>query len=76
MQVVVATGGLHIGERSVETLLVGKPEGRRPPGRHRFREEDDIKVDLKEIRWECLDWIHLARDRDRWCAVMNTVTNF
>jgi hypothetical protein len=37
MRVAVATGGLYTGERSVETLLVGKPEERIPPGRHRFR---------------------------------------
>jgi len=37
MQVFVAKGGLYTGERSAETLLVGKPEGRRQPGRHRFR---------------------------------------
>jgi len=37
MQVVVAKGGWYIGERSAETLLVEKPERRRPPGRHKFR---------------------------------------
>jgi hypothetical protein len=37
MQVFVATGSLYIGERSAETLLLGKPEGRIPPERHRFR---------------------------------------
>jgi hypothetical protein len=32
-------------------------------------------VDLREIRWEGLDWIDLAQDRDKWCAVVNTVMN-
>jgi len=32
-------------------------------------------MDLREIRWEFVDWMHLAQDRDRWQAVMNTVMN-
>jgi len=38
--------------------LVGKPEGKRPLGRTRHRWEDNVRMDLKEIGWECLDWIH------------------
>jgi hypothetical protein len=40
---------------------------------HRW--EDNIRMDLREIWWEGLDWIHLAEDRDQWRAVMNTVMN-
>jgi hypothetical protein len=32
-------------------------------------------VDLKEMRWEDMDWIHLAEDRDKWQAVVNIVIN-
>jgi hypothetical protein len=44
--------------------LVGKPEGKRPLGRPVRRLEDNIRMDLREIRWESVDWIHLAQDRD------------
>jgi hypothetical protein len=38
----------------------GKPEGRRPLGRPRRRWEDNIKMDLAEIGFGDVDWIHLA----------------
>jgi hypothetical protein len=37
--------------------------------------EDNIKMDLREIRFWDVDWIHLAHDRDRWRALVNTVMN-
>jgi hypothetical protein len=43
---------------------VGKPEGKRPLGRPRRRWVDNIKTDLREIEWDCMDWIDLAQDRD------------
>jgi hypothetical protein len=55
--------------------LVGKPEGRRPLGRSRRRWEDNIKIDLVEVRWGDKDWINLAQDRDRWRALVNAVMN-
>jgi hypothetical protein len=42
------------------------------PGR---REEDNIRMDLRETGWECVDWIHLAQDRVQWRAVVSTVMN-
>jgi hypothetical protein len=33
---------------------------------------DYIKTDLTEIRWDSMDWINLAHNRDQWQAVMNT----
>jgi hypothetical protein len=54
---------------------VGKPEGKRPLGRPRSRWEDNIKFDLKEIRWGGMDWILLAQDRDQGRALVNTVMN-
>jgi hypothetical protein len=59
----------------VYRVLVGKPEGRRPLGRPRRRWEDNIKMDLQEIRYEGVDWIELAQDRDRWRALVNSVMN-
>jgi hypothetical protein len=40
---------------------------------HKLKWEDNIKMDLREIRWCRMDWIHLAQDRDQWIAVVNTV---
>jgi len=37
--------------------LVGKPEGKRPPGRRRHRWDDNIKMDLQEVGWRDMDWI-------------------
>jgi hypothetical protein len=44
-------GRLHAWERSAYKVLVGKPERKRPLGRHRHRFEDNIKMGLREIRW-------------------------
>jgi hypothetical protein len=44
-------------------------------GRPRRRREDNIKIDLREIGFGDVDWIHLAQDRDTWQAVVNTVMN-
>jgi hypothetical protein len=42
----------RIGERrGAYRILVGRPEGRRPLGRPRFRWEDNIKMDLEEVGW-------------------------
>jgi hypothetical protein len=61
--------------RNVYRVLVGKPEGKRLLGRPRRRWEDGIKMDLREIGWEGVEWIHLAQDRDRWRAVVSAVMN-
>jgi hypothetical protein len=54
----------RMGEkRGAYRILVGRPEGRRPLGRPRRRWEDNIKMDLEEVRWG-MDWIELAQDRD------------
>jgi hypothetical protein len=57
-------------------ILVGKPEGKRPIGRSRRRWECNIKMDLREIGWDGMDWIHLAQDWDQWGALVNMVINF
>jgi hypothetical protein len=66
----------RMGEgRHVYRVLVGKPEGKRPLERPRRRWEDGIKMDLMEIGWGGVEWIHLAQDRDSWRAVVNAVMN-
>jgi hypothetical protein len=62
-------------ERKVYKVVVGKPEGRRPSGRPRCRWEDGVRMDLKEIGLEGVDWIRLAQDIDRWWAVVSAVMN-
>jgi hypothetical protein len=53
-------------KRNAYRLLVGKPEGKRPLGRPRRRWVDNIKMDLGEIGWGGVDWIGLAKDKDKW----------
>ena len=66
----------RMGEgRGVHRVLVGKPEGKRPLGRHRSRWEDNIKMDLQEVGGGCGDWMELARDRGRWRALVSTLMN-
>jgi hypothetical protein len=61
--------------RNAYNILVGKPEGKRPPGRPRCRWEVNITMYLMQIWWEGVDWMHLAEDRNQWRAVMNTEMN-
>jgi hypothetical protein len=59
----------------VYRVLVGKREGKEPLGETRRRLEDNIKMNLQEVGCEGMDWIDMARDRDRWRAVVNAVMN-
>jgi hypothetical protein len=54
---------------------VGKPEGKRPLGTPRRRWVDNIRMDLGEVGWGDVDWNGLAKDRNRWRAVVNSVLN-
>jgi len=66
----------RMGEgRGVYRVLVGKPEGRRPLGRPRPRREDNIRMDLREVGYGCVDWMELGQDRDRWRALVSAVMN-
>jgi hypothetical protein len=59
--------------RGVYRVLVGKPEGKRPLETPRRRWDDNIKMDLREIGIDGMNWIRLAQDRVRWRPFVNTV---
>jgi len=50
-------------------ILVGKSEGGLR-GRHRRRWEENVRMDLTEIGWEGVEWMHLTQDRDKWRALV------
>jgi hypothetical protein len=54
-----------MGETRNADILVGTPEGKRPLGRYEHRSEGDIKMDIIDTKWESVDWIHLAEDREQ-----------
>jgi hypothetical protein len=62
-------------KRNAYRLLMGKPEGTRSLGRPRRRWVDNIRMDLGEVGWGDVDWFDLAKDRNRWRALVNSVLN-
>jgi hypothetical protein len=61
--------------RNTYRILVRKPKGKRPRERARRRCKNNIKTDLREVRWDGVDWIHLSQDRDEWWVAVKTVMN-
>jgi hypothetical protein len=61
--------------RNAYSVLVGKPEGKRPLGRPRRRWVDNIRMNLGGVGWGDVDWIGLAKDRNRLRAIVNSVLN-
>jgi hypothetical protein len=57
-------------KRNACKILVGKPEAKRPR-----RCVDNIKMYLRELGWDGMDWVYLAQNRDQWRALVNTVMN-
>jgi hypothetical protein len=62
-------------KRNAYRLLVGKPYRKRPLGRPNRRWVDHIRMNLGEVEWGDVDWIGLAKDRNRWRALVNSVLN-
>jgi hypothetical protein len=58
-----ACGAYVGGERHIQVLM-GKPDGKKPMGRPRHIWDDDIKINLQELRYGSMDWTELAQDRD------------
>jgi hypothetical protein len=66
----------RMGEKTnAYRLLVGKLEGKRPLGRPRRRWVDNVRMHLGEVGWGGVNWIGLAKDRNRWRALVNSVLN-
>jgi len=53
----------------------GEAEVKRPLGRPRRRWDDNIKMDLQDVKCRGMDWIELAKDGDTWRALVNAVMN-
>jgi len=65
-----------MGERrGLYRVFVWKPEGKRPLGRPRRRWKDNIKMGIQGVECESMEWIDLAKDRDRLRAFLNAVMN-
>jgi hypothetical protein len=62
-------------KRNAYMIFVGKPEGKRPLGRPRYRWADSIKMDLRVIGWDCVEWIDMDHGRDQQRALVNMVFN-
>jgi hypothetical protein len=55
--------------------LVAKPEEKRPRGKTRFRWEINIRLNVREVGWEGVDWINLAQDRNHRWGLLKTLIN-
>jgi len=64
-----------VERRGVYSVLVGKPEEKRPLGSPRHRWDDNIKMHLQEVECGGMDWIDQVQDSDRWLALVNAVMN-
>jgi hypothetical protein len=52
-------------KKNAYKISVGKPEGKRPVGRTRRRWVDYIRMDLRDIEWDGVDWIDVTQDVDQ-----------
>jgi hypothetical protein len=57
------------------TTLYGRREWKKPLGRSRHGKENDMKMNLKEVGSEGVEWIHLAQDVANWGVLMNVIMN-
>jgi hypothetical protein len=59
--------------RNAYNILIGKTKGKRPLGKPKRRWKYNIRMDIREIGWEIVDWMHLAQDRDQWRSHVKAV---
>jgi len=62
------TFNTYANRRGALRVSLGKPEGKSPFARPRFRWEDNIMMDVQAAECGGMVWIDLAHDRDRWQA--------
>ena len=62
-------------KRIAYVILVEKSEGKRLLRKQRCRWFYNIKIDLREIGWDGMDWIYLTADCNHWRTLLNTVRN-
>jgi hypothetical protein len=65
----------YVARMREKRIFVGKPEGTRPLGRSRRRWVGNIKIDMRDIGWDGMEWIDLAQYRDQCKTLVNTVMN-
>jgi hypothetical protein len=65
----------NVEKRNAYRILVGNPEEKRPLGRPRCGWVDNIKMDLREIGWDGMNWIDMTQERGQWRVLVNTVMN-
>jgi hypothetical protein len=63
------------GQINAYSILVVKPEGKRLLGRPMQKWKDNIRINLRDMGWEGVDWMHLPQDRDQWWDLVNVVMN-
>jgi hypothetical protein len=56
-------------------IFVGETKGRRPLGRPRCKWKDNIEMDVRDIKWDDIDWFDLAQIRKQWRTYVSTVVN-
>jgi hypothetical protein len=61
--------------RNATRVLVGRHEENIQDGRPWHKWDNNIKINLKNIGWKGVYWIHLAKDGDQWQTLVHTVTN-
>jgi hypothetical protein len=64
-----------VEKRNAYTILVEKLQGKRTLGRPRRRWVGNSKIDLREMGWDGMDWLHLAQDMEQLKALMTVVMN-
>jgi hypothetical protein len=62
-------------KRNAYRILLGKSERKTQQGRPSHRWVGNIKMDVKKIGWDGMDWIDLVQDRGQWRSLVNTVMN-
>jgi hypothetical protein len=72
----VGACNMHGQMRNAYRIVVGTPEGKRPHSGPRCRWEDNIRMYVMEIEWECVGCCYLTQVWDQYLAHVNKMTNF